>query len=147
MLSLKISIVFTSLIVLIGSVYVSNAYSQVSDSSGIIVGRDGSVFGLVDIDSDGHSLNIAGVANYIPPTDKVFEVWLYDGNYRASGYPLSVGMIKADGSFSMESTQVYPYTYTDLFVTMEPKDDKDPKPSYSNQVGIYVLPAPFGYIH
>jgi len=144
MLSLKISVVFTSLIVLIGSVYVSNAYSQVSDSSGIIVGRDGSVFGLVDIDSDGHSLNIAGVANYIPPTDKVFEVWLYDGNYRASGYPLSVGMIKADGSFSMKSTQVYPYTYTDLFVTMEPKDDKDPKPSYSNQVGIYLLPAPFG---
>jgi hypothetical protein len=144
MLSLKISIVFTSLIVLIGSVYVSNAYSQVSDSSGIIVGRDGSVFGLVDINSDGHSLNIAGVANYIPPTDKVFEVWLYDGNYRASGYPLSVGMIKADGSFSMKSTQVYPYTYTDLFVTMEPKDDKDPKPSYSNQVGIYLLPAPFG---
>lgn len=144
MLSLKISIVFTSLIVLIGSVYVSNAYSQVSDSSGIIVGRDGSVFGLVDINSDGHSLNIAGIANYIPPTDKVFEVWLYDGNYRASGYPLSVGMIKADGSFSMKSTQVYPYTYTDLFVTMEPKDDKDPKPSYSNQVGIYLLPAPFG---
>ena len=144
MLSLKISIIFTSLIVLIGSVYVSNAYSQVSDSSGIIVGREGSVFGLVDIDSDGHTLNIAGVANYIPPTDKVFEVWLYDGNYRASGYPLSVGMIKADGSFSMKSTQVYPYTYTDLFVTMEPKDDKDPKPSYSNQVGIYLLPAPFG---
>ena len=144
MLSLKISIVFTSLIVLIGSVFVSNAYSQVSDTSGIIVGRDGSVFGLVDIDTDGHKLNIAGVANFIPPTDKVFEVWLYDGNYRASGYPLSVGMIKADGTFSMESTQVYPYTYTDMFVTMEPKDDKDPKPSYSNQVGIYVLPAPFG---
>jgi hypothetical protein len=144
MFSLKISIVFTSLIVLLGSVFVSNAYSQVTDSSGIIVGREGSVFGLVDIDSDGHKLNVAGVVNYIPPTDKVFEVWLYDGNYRASGYPLSVGMVKADGSFSMESTQVYAYTYTDLFVTMEPKDDKDPKPSYSNQVGIYVLPAPFG---
>ena len=91
MLSLKISIVFTSLIVLLGSVFVSSVYSQTTNSSGIIVGRDGSVFGLVDIDSDGHKLNIAGVANYIPPTGKVFEVWLYDGNYRASGYPLSVG--------------------------------------------------------
>ena len=144
MLSLKLSVVFSSLIVLLGSVFVSIAYSQVTDSSGIIVGREGSVFGLVDIDSDGHKLNIAGVANYIPPTDKVFEVWLYDGNYRASQYPLTVGMVKEDGTFSLESTQVYPYTYTDLFVTMEPKDDKDPKPAYSNQVGIYVLPPPFG---
>ena len=144
MLSLKISIVFTSLIVLLGSVFVSNAYSQVSDSSGIIVGREGSVFGLVDIDSDGQKLNIAGVVNYIPPTDKVFEVWLYDGNYRASQYPLTVGMVKEDGTFSLESTQVYPYTYTDLFVTMEPKDDKDPKPAYSDQVGVYPLTPPFG---
>jgi hypothetical protein len=144
MLSLKISIVFTSLIVLLGSVFVSNAYSQVSDSSGIIVGRQADVFGLVDIDSDGHKLNIDGVVNYIPPTDKVFEVWLYDGNYRASGYPLSVGVVKDDGSFSLKSTQVNAYTYTELFVTMEPKDDKDPKPAFSNQVGLYVLPPPFG---
>ena len=144
MLSLKLSVVFSSLIVLLGTVFVSSAYSQVTDSSGIIVGREGSVFGLVDIDSDGHKLNIAGVANYIPPTDKVFEVWLYDGNYRASGYPLSVGMIKEDGSFSMKSTQVSAYTYTDLFVTLEPKDDKDPKPAYSDQVGVYPMTPPFG---
>ena len=143
MLSPKIFIVFTSLIVLIGSVFVSNAYSQVSDSSGIIVGREGSVFGLVDIDSDGDKLNISGVVNYIPPTDKVFEIWLYDGNYRASGYPLSVGMVE-NGTFSLESTQVYPYTYTDLFVTLEPQDDKDPKPAYSDQVGIYPLSPPYG---
>jgi hypothetical protein len=142
MFSLKISIVFTSLIVLLGSVFVSTGYSQVTDSSGIIVGRQGEVFGLADIDSDGHKLNLAGVINYEPPADKVFEIWLYDGNYRASGYPLSVGVVH-DGVFDLKSTHVYPYTYTDLFVTMEPKDDKDPKPSYSNQVGLYPLAAPF----
>ena len=144
MLSLKISIVYTSLIVLLGSVFVSTGYSQLSDSDGIIVGRDADVFGLVDIQSDGHSLNMDGVVNYIPPEGKVFEVWLYDGNYAASLYPLSVGVVKDDGTFSLKSTHVYPYTYTDLFVTMEPKDDKDPKPAYSSQVGIYPLSTPFG---
>jgi hypothetical protein len=84
-----------------------------------------------------------GVVNYIPPEDKVFEIWLYDGNYGASLYPLSIGMVKEDGTFSLKSTHVYPYTYSVLFVTMEPKDDKDPKPAFSNQVGIYPLGAPF----
>jgi len=99
---------------------------------------------LVDIKSDGHSLDIKGVVNYDPLEGKVFVVWLYDGNYRASQYPLTVGMVKEDGTFSLESTQVYPYTYTDLFVTMEPKDDKDPKPAYSDQVGVYPMTPPFG---
>jgi hypothetical protein len=27
---------------------------------------------------------------------------------------------------------------------MEPKDDKDPKPAYSDQVGVYPMTPPFG---
>ena len=144
MFSLRITILFMSVALLIGVVYVSNGYALTTDQSGIIVGRQADVFGLVDIKSDGHSLDIDGVVNYIPPEGKVFEVWLYDGNYGASQYPLTVGMVKEDGTFSLESTQVYPYTYTDLFVTMEPKDDKDPKPAYSDQVGVYPMTPPFG---
>ena len=36
------------------------------------------------------------------------------------------------------------YTYTDLAVTVEPKDDLDPKPATSQQVGVAVFSSPYG---
>jgi hypothetical protein len=38
------------------------------------------VFGFTDIKSDGHGLNIKGLANFFPPEGKVFEVcyWMED---------------------------------------------------------------------
>ena len=143
MLSNKISILLVSLVLVIGVIYAPVGYGQVTDLTGVIIGQQADVFGLVDIASDGHKLDISGVVNYVPPEGKVFEVWLYDGNYGASLYPWSVGMVKDDGTFDSKSTQVNAYTYTDLFITMEPKDDKDPKPDYSKQVGIYPLDVPY----
>jgi hypothetical protein len=80
----------------------------------------------------------------VPNQDKVFEAWLVDGNYAASGYPLSLGQFIKDGSLSYSENLVNAYTYTDIAITMEPKDDTDPKPSWSNQVGVYLLSPPFG---
>jgi hypothetical protein len=37
-----------------------------------------------------------------------------------------------------------PFTYTDLGITAEPKDDLDPKPATSDQVGIAVFGPPYG---
>jgi hypothetical protein len=102
------------------------------------------VFGFVDVKSDGHSLDIKGLANYLPPQGQVFEVWLVDAGYRTSGYPLSIGQIKDDLTFSYDAYLVSPYTYTDLFVTLEPKNDPDPKPAYSRTVGAAPLDVPFG---
>src|SRR5215211_3395231 len=101
MLSLELSIIFVSLILVVGAVYVPIGYGQMTDTTGTIIGRQADVFGLVDITSDGHKLDVKGVVNYDPPEGKVFEVWLYDGNYGASSYPLSVGMVK-NGVFDLE---------------------------------------------
>jgi cellulase/cellobiase CelA1 len=74
----------------------------------------------------------------------VFEAWLTDGNYAASGYPLSLGQFIRDGTLSYNENLVNSYTFTDITVTMEPRDDKDPKPAWSNAVGAYLLAPPFG---
>ena len=89
-------------------------------------------------------LDPPAVTDLVPHQDKVFEAWLVDGNYAASGYPLSLGQFIKDGTLSYNENLVNAYTYTDIAVTMEPKDDSDPKPSWSNQVGVYLLSPPFG---
>ncbi|MGC2562613.1 MAG: hypothetical protein WA326_06370 [Nitrososphaeraceae archaeon] len=39
---------------------------------------------------------------------------------------------------------VHTYTYTDVMVTMDPRNDLDPKPAWSNAVRAYYMSAPFG---
>ena len=126
------------------TVPIQSGYAQVSSQTDIIVGPNAEVFGFVDIQSDGHSLNIDGLANYLPPSGQVFEVWLLDAGYGTSGYPLSIGQIRNDLTFSYEAYLVNPYTYTDVFVTVEPENDPDPKPAYSITVGAAPLNVPFG---
>lgn len=126
------------------TVPIQSGYAQVSSQTDIIVGPNAEVFGFVDIQSDGHSLNIDGLANYLPPSGQVFELWLLDAGYGTSGYPLSIGQIRNDLTFSYEAYLVNPYTYTDLFVTIEPENDPDPKPAYSITVGAAPLNVPFG---
>jgi hypothetical protein len=126
------------------TVPIQSGYAQVSSQTDIIVGPNAEVFGFVDIQSDGHSLNIDGLANYLPPSGQVFELWLLDAGYGTSGYPLSIGQIRNDLTFSYEAYLVNPYTYTDLFVTIEPENDPDPKPAYSVTVGAAPLSVPFG---
>jgi hypothetical protein len=127
-----------------GAVPIQSGYAQVSTQTNIIVGPNAEVFGFVDIQSDGHSLNIDGLANYLPPSGQVFELWLLDAGYGTSGYPLSIGQIRNDLTFSYNAYLVNPYTYTDLFVTVEPENDPDPKPAYSITVGAAPLNVPFG---
>jgi hypothetical protein len=110
----------------------------------VIVGWGGKTVGLANIISDGHQTTINLSTPYIPPQGKTFEAWLVDGNYGASGYTLSLGQFDQKGILRYQANLVNAYTYTDLAVTVEPKDDPDPKPSASNQVGVSVLSSPFG---
>ena len=132
------------LFVAIGTVPVQSGYAQARSQTNILVGPNAEVFGFADIVSDGHSLSIKGLANYLPPQGQVFEVWLLDAGYATSGYPLSIGQIKKDLSFSYDANLVNPYTYTDMFVTVEPENDPDPKPATSITVSVSPLSVPFG---
>ena len=138
------TIIALLIFVAFGTVPLQSGYAQESSQSNILVGPNAEVFGFVDIQSDGHSLDIKGLANYIPPQGQVFEVWLLDGGSGASGYPLSIGQIKDDLTFSYDAYLVNPYTYTDMFVTIEPANDPDPKPATSITVSVSPLNVPFG---
>ena len=69
---------------------------------------------------------------------------MVDGNYAASGYPLSLGQISPTGTLKYNENLVYAPTYTDLVVTLEPQNDKDPKPAWSQSVAAYWMGPPFG---
>jgi hypothetical protein len=143
---ITIGAILASLIfVVFGTVPVQSGYAQVpTQQSNILVGPNAEVFGFVDVQSDGHSLSLKGLANYLPPQGQVFEVWLLDAGYATSGYPLSVGQIKDDLTFSYDAYLVNPYTFTDMFVTVEPENDPDPKPATSITVSASPLNVPFG---
>ncbi|HKO40561.1 MAG TPA: alpha/beta fold hydrolase [Nitrososphaeraceae archaeon] len=88
--------------------------------------------------------NVLGTAKMYekPANGKVYEGWFEDKG-DASGYSLSVGKFKDDdNTLSLNQTMVNPFTYTVFFVTAEPVDDPDPKPS--DVVVGAKLPIPFG---
>ena len=88
--------------------------------------------------------NVLGTAKMYekPANGKVYEGWFEDKG-DASGYSLSVGKFKdGDNTLSLNQTMVNPFTYTVFFVTAEPVDDPDPKPS--DVVVGSKLPIPFG---
>jgi hypothetical protein len=149
----KLSGVITAFLLALGSIVViqgttslqtATAQEGMKTQKGVILGYGGMVFGIVNVASNGHSLKVSAVTDLVPYEDRVFEAWLVDGNYAASGYPLSLGQFVRDGSLSYNENLVNAYTFTDIAVTMEPRDDADPKPSWSNQVGVYLLSPPFG---
>ena len=123
--------------------HVMQANAVMVSQSGALIGYGGQIFGLADVSTDNHKTNIKVVSDLVPPAGKVFEVWMVDGNYAASGYPLSLGQI-SNGTLKFYEDMVYAPTYTDLVVTLEPQDDKDPKPAWSQSVAAYWLAPPFG---
>jgi hypothetical protein len=123
---------------------VATAQEGMSGQDGVLIGYGGQIFGLVNVESNGHSTKISAATDLIPKSNMVFEAWLTDGNYAASGYPLSLGQFIRDGTLSYNENLVNAFTFTDITVTMEPRDDKDPKPAWSNAVGAYLLVPPFG---
>ena len=125
-----------------GGMKIANAvdYTQ----TGALVGYGGQIFGLVDVTTDGHKSQINVATDFIAPSGKTYEAWLVDGNYYASGYPLSLGQIDSSGNLKFSENMVNSFTYTDILVTVEPIDDKDPKPAWSYSVAAYWLAPPFG---
>ncbi len=96
------------------------------------------------IDFSFQNNNVIGTAkmNEKPANGKVYEGWFEDKG-DASGYSLSVGKFKEnENTLALNQTMVNPYTYTVFFVTAEPVDDPDPKPS--DVVVGAKLPIPFG---
>lgn len=127
--------------------HVMQAYAQgnaTARQSGVLLGYGGQIFGLVDVSTNDHWTKINIATDLLPPAGKVFEVWMVDGNYRASGYPLSLGQISQTGTLKYYENLVYAPTYTALMVTLEPENDKDPKPAWSQSVAVYRLIPPFG---
>jgi uncharacterized alpha/beta hydrolase family protein len=87
---------------------------------------------------------ISGTARMNEPPSKgqVYEGWFEDKG-DASGYSLSVGKFdEKSNTLTIKQTMVNPYTYTVFFVTAEPVDDPDPRPS--DVVVGSKLPIPFG---
>src|SRR5918995_3071117 len=96
------------------------------------------------IDFSFQNNNVIGTAkmNEQPANGKVYEGWFEDKG-DASGYSLSVGKFKEnENTLALNQTMVNPYTYTVFFVTVEPVDDRDPKPA--DVVVAAKLPIPFG---
>jgi hypothetical protein len=134
-----------------GGMLVVNGFSQIATAQegmdsqqGVLIGYGGQPFGVVNVASNGHTMRVSAVTDLVPNPDMVFEAWLVDGNYRASGYPLSLGQFIRDGSLAFDENMVNSHTYTDIMVTMEPRNDADPKPAWSNAVGAYYMAVPFG---
>jgi len=120
-----------------------NGTGPMAGQSGALLGYGGQIFGLVNVlTNDKTKVSVA--SDFIPPSGKVFEVWMVDGNYAASGYPLSLGQISPGGTLTYNENLVYSPTYTDLVVTLEPQNDKDPKPAWSQSVAAYWMAPPFG---
>jgi predicted alpha/beta hydrolase family esterase len=89
------------------------------------------------------SLIVTARMNEPPAKGQVYEGWFEDKG-DASGYSLSVGKFdeKNNNTLTVNQRMVNPYTYTVFFVTAEPVNDLDPKPS--NVVVGAKLPIPFG---
>lgn len=152
---MKLALVAVVTVSVIAAVFLLNnqnqamlAYAQgnvtAASQSGALIGYGGQIFGLADISTNDHWTKINIASDFLPPAGKVFEVWMVDGNYAASGYPLSLGQISPTGTLKFYENLVYAPTYTDLIVTLEPQNDKDPKPAWSQSVAGYWMIPPFG---
>jgi hypothetical protein len=82
----------------IGSNQIAIAQEGMGSQQGVLIGYGGQVFGVVNVDSNGHTMRVSAVTDLVPNPDMVFEAWLVDGNYAASGYPLSLGQFIKDGT-------------------------------------------------
>lgn len=150
--SMKLGLVAVIAVSVIAGMFLLNnhamqAYAQgnaTASQSGALLGYGGQIFGLADVSTNDHWTNINVASDFLPPAGKVFEVWMVDGNYAASGYPLSLGQISPTGTLKFYENLVYAPTYTDLIVTLEPQNDKDPKPAWSQSVAAYWMIPPFG---
>ena len=111
---------------------------------GALIGYGGTVFGLADVCTNGHRIDVDIATNYIPQSGKVFEAWLVDDAFEGSGYALSLGKILATGTLDFREVMNNAMTYTDIVITQEPDNDPSPLASWSNSVAETWLIPPFG---
>ena len=98
--------------------------------------------GTFDLSFQNTNIIVTARMNESPSNGKVYEGWFEDKG-DASGYSLSVGKFnEKDNTLTVNQRMVNPYTYTIFFVTAEPVNDPDPKPS--DVVVGTKLPNPFG---
>jgi hypothetical protein len=142
-IALAFVLAFGGSLFVIGSNQIAVAQEGMGSQQGVLIGYGGQTFGVVNVASNGHTTRVDAVTDLVPNPDMVFEAWLVDGNYAASGYPLSLGQFIKDGTLQFDENLVNSNTYTDIMVTMEPRNDLDPKPAWSNAVGAYYLAPPF----
>jgi hypothetical protein len=142
-IALAFVLAFGGSLCVIGSNQIAVAQEGMGSQQGVLIGYGGQTFGVVNVASNGHTTRVDAVTDLVPNPDMVFEAWLVDGNYAASGYPLSLGQFIKDGTLQFDENLVNSNTYTDIMVTMEPRNDLDPKPAWSNAVGAYYLAPPF----
>ncbi|MFZ0554343.1 MAG: hypothetical protein WAM26_03535 [Nitrososphaeraceae archaeon] len=111
---------------------------------GALIGYGGTVFGLADVCTNGHRIDVDIATNFIPQSGKVFEAWLVDDAFEGSGYALSMGKILATGTLDFREVMNNAMTYTDIVITQEPDNDPSPLASWSNSVAETWLIPPFG---
>ena len=111
---------------------------------GALIGYGGVVFGLADVCTNGHRIDVDIATNYMPQSGKVFEAWLVDDAFEGSGYALSLGKILATGTLDFREVMNNAMTYTDIVITQEPDNDPSPLASWSNSVAETWLIPPFG---
>ena len=98
--------------------------------------------GTLDLNAQTNTVIATATMNEPPAEGKVYEGWFEDKG-DASGYALSVGKFnEKDNTLTINQTMVNPYTYSVFYVTAEPVNDPDPKPS-DVVVGTELSP-PFG---
>jgi hypothetical protein len=142
---LKISIIFTifatAISIMVGS-HIVNAQTVAMDihkAKDPGPGFGNETIGSASFDTHDNTLDISINMTAVPKQDKVFEAWLVDAG--GSNYKLSLGAIAGD-SLKTSQRMLNPYTYTQLIITEEPRNDVDP-----NAAGTYGgvdLPPPFG---
>ena len=116
------------------------SFDLTTPSAGNLYGGDKK--GDFDLSFQNTSLIVTARMNEPPAKGQVYEGWFEDKG-DASGYSLSVGKFdEKNNTLAVNQRMVNPYTYTVFFVTAEPINDPDPKPS--NVVVGAKLPIPFG---
>ena len=140
------SIILSLSIVLVLSMGISHAVFAQSTSLDLTTPTadkisGGDKKGTLDLSTQNNTVTGTATMNEPAAEGKVYEGWFEDKG-DASGYSLSQGKFDENDKLNINQTMVNPYTYTIFYVTAEPVDDTDPKPS--DIIAGAELNVPFG---
>ena len=109
-----------------------------------LIGDGGTVFGLANRCTNGHTINVDIATNYLPEVGKGFGAWLVGDYYEGSGYALRMDKILESGTLGFHELMISARTYTDVVITQKPANNLSPLASWSNAVAQTWLIPPFG---